>query len=86
MEEVLEIRDGCSTPEQLLKSLAFARYLKIYKRAFIENLESRPENRQLEAQPKIEFIKNIKIRDIVAILDSKKNSRAKKEKIKRYRI
>ena len=79
MEEVLEIRDGCSTPEQLLKSLAFARYLKIYKRAFIENLESRPENRQLEAQSKIEFIKHIKIRDIVAILDGKQTSRAKNE-------
>ncbi len=79
MEEVLEIRDGCSTPEQLLKSLAFARFLKIYKRAFIENLESRPESRQHEAKPKIEFIKNIKIRDIVAILDSNRDSKAKNE-------
>jgi len=29
MEGILEIRDGCNTPEQLLRSLAFARYLKI---------------------------------------------------------
>jgi len=29
MEGILEIRGGCNTPEQLLRSLAFARYLKI---------------------------------------------------------
>jgi len=69
MEEILEIRDGCSTPEQLLKSLAFARYLKIYKREFIDHLQSRPENRQLEAQPRINFIKSIEVREIVAMLD-----------------
>ncbi|MDM8546728.1 hypothetical protein [Candidatus Venteria ishoeyi] len=81
MEEILEIRDGCSTPEQLLKSLTFARYLKIYKTTFIKNLESRPASRQHEAQPKIEFIKSVKMREIVAILDhSGKNTRAKNER------
>lgn len=71
MEQILEIRDGCSTPEQLLKSLAFARFLKIYQREFIEHLQSRPENRQLEAQPRINFIKSIEVREIVGILDDK---------------
>ncbi len=74
MEEILEIRDGCSTPEQLLKSLAFARYLKIYKREFIEHLESRPEKRQHEARPRISFIKSIEPREIVAMLDEKRLS------------
>lgn len=69
MEEILEIRDGCSTPAQLLKSLAFARYLKIYKHAFIQHLEARPDSRQHEAQPRINFIKSIDTREIVAILD-----------------
>jgi hypothetical protein len=69
MEEILEIRDGCSTPEQLLRSLAFARYLEIYKHVFIRNLESRPVKRQHEAQAKIEFIKQIRPSEIVAILD-----------------
>ncbi len=71
MEEILEIRDGCSTPEQLLKSKAFCRYLDIYKHTFISHLELRPGNRQLEAQPRIEFIKSIQIREIVGILDEK---------------
>ncbi len=69
MQDILEIRDGCSSPEQLLKSLAFARYLKIYKRQFIEHLQSRPESRQREAQPRINFIKSIQVREIVGILD-----------------
>jgi hypothetical protein len=69
MEEILEIRDGCSTPEQLLRSLAFARYLEIYKHAFIKNLELRPPSRRQEAVAKIEFIQNIRPSEIVAILD-----------------
>ncbi len=71
MEEILEIRDGCNTPDQLVKSLAFARYLKIYKREFIEHLQSMPASRQHEAQPRIGFIKNIEPREVVAILDNK---------------
>ncbi|GEM_PF-135768 len=69
MEEILEIRDGCSTPEQLLRSQAFARYLQIYKRAFIESLEKRPPARENEARAKIEFINGIQHSEIVAILD-----------------
>ena len=29
MEEILEIRDGCKTPLELLKSNAFSKYLDI---------------------------------------------------------
>ena len=35
MEQILEIRDGCTTPAQLLKSKAFTQYLDIYKKQFI---------------------------------------------------
>ena len=70
MEEILEIRDGCSTPEQLLKSLAFSRYLNIYKNEFIEDLKQRPGKQQHEAQQKIEFIKGITAREIVEILEA----------------
>ena len=69
MEGVLEIRDGCNTPEQLLRSLAFARYLKIYKEEFLADLTGREKNRG-EAQHKAEMIRNITLRDITTILDS----------------
>ena len=69
MEGVLEIRDGCNTPEQLLRSLAFARYLKIYKEEFITDLTSREKNRD-EAQHKAEMIRKITLRDITKILDA----------------
>ena len=49
MEQILEIRDGCTSPDQLLKSLAFARYLKMYKNAFINDLNNRPGKQQQEA-------------------------------------
>lgn len=69
MEGVLEIRDGCNTPEQLLRSLAFARYLKIYKEEFVTDLTSREKNRG-EAQHKAEMIRKITLRDITKILDA----------------
>lgn len=39
MERILEIRDGCTTLSQLLRSLALAHYLKIYKEVLICSLE-----------------------------------------------
>lgn len=68
MEQILEIRDGCSTPMQLFKSLAFSKYLKIYKQEFIEELEGR-SNHATEAQHRIEGIKKICARDFVRILE-----------------
>lgn len=70
MEQILEIRDGCTTPGQLLRSLAFARYLKIYKAAFIADLQNRPDKQQNEASQKVDFIKKVRTRDLINILES----------------
>jgi len=70
MEQILEIRDGCNTPGQFLRSLAFARFLKIYKQEFISDLESRSERRRQEADHKIDFIKKVSTRDIIKILET----------------
>ena len=37
MEEILEIRDGCTTPSQLLKSKAFSKFLNIYKHRVVHD-------------------------------------------------
>ena len=68
MEQILEIRDGCNTSEQLLKSYAFSRYLKIYKEAFINDLDKRDGKQRDEAQQKIQFIKPVTARDFLSIL------------------
>ena len=70
MEEILEIRDGCKTPSQLLKSKAFAQYLAIYKREFIRELKKR-EDKDLkeEVTHKINYIKGIDAKVFVSILD-----------------
>jgi len=70
MEQILEIRDGCNTPGQLLRSLAFARFLKIYKQEFITDLERRSERRRQEADHKINFIKKVSTRDLIKILET----------------
>lgn len=69
MEEILEIRDGCNTTEQLLKSLAFSRYLKIYKNEFIKELSSKNPRLQKEAQKKIDFIQSVCARDFVNLIE-----------------
>ncbi len=68
-QNVLEIREGCSTPEHLLKSLVFSKFLKKYKQEFIANLRLRKEN-QLEVQSKIKFIQQIGARDYLRIIES----------------
>ena len=68
-QNVLEIREGCSTSEHLLKSRIFAKFLKKYKMEFIGSLRSRKENK-LEVQSKINFILDIGARDILKILES----------------
>ncbi|MCW9048342.1 MAG: hypothetical protein OQK46_09725 [Gammaproteobacteria bacterium] len=70
MEEILEIRDGCNTSGQLLRSLAFARFLNIYKQEFINDLQSRPDQRRTEADHKIDFIKKVSTRDLIKILET----------------
>ena len=70
MEEILEIRDGCETPLQLLKSKAFAQYLTIYKKQFIKELKLREDTEQKEeVRHKIEFIKAIKPATFIDILE-----------------
>ncbi len=68
-QNVLEIREGCNTPEHLLKSLVFSKFLKKYKMEFIGNLRNRKENK-LEVQSKINFILDISARDFLRILES----------------
>ena len=70
MEQILEIRDGCNSPEQLLKSLAFSRYLKIYKDEYIEELSQRTGKAQFEARQKVNAIRDITARDLLALLDN----------------
>ncbi|VAW61796.1 hypothetical protein MNBD_GAMMA11-2248 [hydrothermal vent metagenome] len=70
MEQILEIRDGCNSPGQLLRSLAFARFLKIYKQEFITDLENRSDKRRQEADHKIDFIKKVSTRDLIKILET----------------
>ena len=70
MEEILEIRDGCSTPSQLLKSKAFAKFLNIYKKQFIKELKDR-ENTDLkdDVMHKIEYIENISPATFISIIN-----------------
>ena len=71
MEEILEIRDGCKTPLQLLKSKAFTRYLSIYKKQFIKELKSREDSEQKEeVVHKIEFIEDIDRLAFIEIFES----------------
>jgi len=74
MEEILEIRDGCNTSEQLLKSLAFSRYLKIYKSEFINELSSKNSRHQKEAQQKIRYINSVCARDFVNLIEQQEFS------------
>ena len=60
MEEILEIRDTCKTPIELLQSSAFAKYLDIYKKKFVKQLKLRQNSEQKEeVVHKIDFIKAI---------------------------
>ena len=79
MEKILEIRDGCSTPGQLLRSLAFARFLKIYKTQFIEDLQQRADVQKHEAKQKIDYIHSVQIRDLINILESRGFDSAKEK-------
>jgi hypothetical protein len=68
MEQILEIREGCTTPEQLVKSLAFSHFLKIYKNEFIQCLSAK-EKLTAENKKKIQKINKITARDFLDILE-----------------
>ncbi|HIJ22748.1 MAG: hypothetical protein HON68_11155 [Gammaproteobacteria bacterium] len=70
MEQILEIREGCNTPEQLIKSLPFSRFLKSYKKEFIENLDHRDVRRKNEAIHKVDFIRGVCARDFLKLLEN----------------
>ena len=69
MESILEIKDSCSTPQQLLRSFAFARYLKIYKKEYLEDLEKKGEKHSQEAKQKEDLIANLSLKDILQIFE-----------------
>ena len=48
MTEILEIRDGCKTPLELLESKAFSKFLMLYKKQFTTELKSREKSEQKE--------------------------------------
>ena len=66
---MLEIREICKTPKQLLKSESFARYLELYKKEFVSELMKR-EDKDLkeELQHRITFIKGIRPADYIDII------------------
>ena len=69
MQEMLEIKEICKTPKQLIKSKTFRRYLDIYKKEFIQQLEKRQDkDLKEELQHRIEFIKKIDANDYIYIL------------------
>jgi len=73
MEEILEIRDACKTPLELLKSKAFSQYLNIYKNQFVKELKFRENTDQKEeVRHKIEFIKSIIPLTFIKIFKGKK--------------
>ena len=69
MESILEIKDSCDTSEQLLRSYAFARYLKIYKKEYLEELEKKGEKHSEEAKQKMELIANLTLKDIFQVFE-----------------
>ena len=64
--KVLEITDGCDTPEQLLKSSAFSGNLTMYKEKYIENLKNRSS--EIGINEKIDFISTITAEHVLNIL------------------
>ena len=69
MEEILEIRDTCKTPLELLNSNAFLKYLNIYKKQFLKELKSRKNSDQKEEViHKIEFVEKIQPNIFIEIL------------------
>ena len=72
MEGILEIRDTCKTPIELLTSDAFEKYLNTYKRLFIKQLQSRQNTEQKEeVLHKIHFIKSIDPNTYIKITQEK---------------
>ncbi len=84
MEEILEIRDGCKTPSELLESKAFSQYLDIYKKQFVKELKTRENTEQKEeVVHKIDFVKRIDSKIFLNLLQ--KDKPLSKQDISKYR-
>ncbi len=72
MESILEIREGCVTPAQLLKSLPFTRFLDRYKKEYLDDLGQRDEHYHDEWQHRSAFVESIRARDFLMLLNAGK--------------
>ena len=73
MSEILEIRDTCQNSLELLRSKTFDKYLRIYKKKFLLELDSRKDGDQKEeVLHKKEFVDNVAPEIILEILSSEK--------------
>ncbi len=72
MESILEIREGCVTPAQLLKSLPFTRFLDRYKKEYLADLGQRDERYRDEWQHRSAFVESIRARDFLMLLNAGK--------------
>ena len=73
MTEILEIRDGCQTPLELLTSQTFNKYLDIYKQKFLSELKSREQSEQKdEILHKKNFVEQIYSDIFIEIFKSSK--------------
>ncbi len=85
MSDILEIRDACSSSLDLLQSTAFSQYLRIYKKQYIIDLESRKNSEQKEEViHKKEFVDKIEPENFIEILESKDIDVSKKTSFKEY--
>tara|TARA_X000000950_G_scaffold281762_1_gene379165 strand:+ start:413 stop:2344 length:1932 start_codon:yes stop_codon:yes gene_type:complete len=73
MSEILEIRDTCQNSLELLRSKTFDKYLRIYKKQFLLELDSRKDGDQKEeVLHKKEFVDKVVPEIFIEILSSDK--------------
>ncbi len=86
MSEILEIRDGCETPLELLESVTFKKYLEIYKKQFLLELRSREDgDHKEEVLHKKDFVTKVSPNIFVEILKSSEtNSKSNLSVFKEY--
>ena len=85
MSEILEIRDDCQTPLELLTSQTFKKQLDIYKRKFLSELKSRQQSEQKdEILHKKDFVEQVYPDIFIEILKSENISDTKLSIYKEY--
>ena len=79
MSEILEIRDTCQNSLELFRSKTFDKYLRIYKKKFLLELDSRKDGDQKEeVLHKKEFVDNVAPEIFLEILSSEKKASTSK--------